>query len=173
MSESKRITIIIKELKHHVIILENKLNDIGYHYFLLTNDEFELDIEFIKTFFKNNCNNSAKWIVFIILLLKKKIKYYENLKKKDYLVTKVFSIIILAITFTLTLTLVFVFVFVFVQPMKEALESQYETVQPVILALESSMVTVQPVILALDTLYGYVQLGYRLTLESLKTLLIF
>jgi hypothetical protein len=150
MSESKRITIIIKELKHHVIILENKLNDIGYHYFLLTNDEFELDIEFIKTFFKNNCNNSAKWIVFIILLLKKKIKYYENLKKKDYLVTKVFSIIILAITFTLTLTLVFVFVSV--QPMKEALESLYGYVQ-------------FGQKLTLDTLYGYVQ--------PMKTRLIF
>lgn len=103
MSESKQITIIIKELKHHVIILENKLNDIGYHYFLLTNDEFELDIEFIKTFFKNNCNNSAKWIVFIILLLKKKIKHYENLKKKQqhYFITKVMTIIILIITFLL------------------------------------------------------------------------
>lgn len=99
MSESKQITIIIKELKHHVIILENKLNDIGYHYFLLTNDEFELDIEFIKTFFKNNCNNSAKWIVFIILL-KKKIKHYENLNKKQqhYFITKVMTIIILIIT---------------------------------------------------------------------------
>ena len=32
----------LKELKEHVIILENRLNDIGYHYFLLTNDEFEL-----------------------------------------------------------------------------------------------------------------------------------
>ena len=52
----------IKELKDYVTILEKKLNDIGYNYFLLTNDEFELDIEFIKTFFKNNCNNSAKWI---------------------------------------------------------------------------------------------------------------
>jgi hypothetical protein len=103
MSESKRITIIIKELKHHVIILENKLNDIGYHYFLLTNDEFELDIEFIKTFFKNNCNNSAKWIVFIILLLKKKIKYYENLnkKKQHYNITKVMTIIILITILTL------------------------------------------------------------------------
>ena len=104
MSESKQITIIIKELKHHVIILENKLNDIGYHYFLLTNDEFELDIDFIKTFFNNNdCNNSAKWIVFIILLLKRKIKYYENLnkKKQHYFITKVMTIIILIITFLL------------------------------------------------------------------------
>jgi hypothetical protein len=92
----------IKELKENVIILEKKLNDIGYNYFLLTNDEFELDIEFIKTFFKNNCNNcndSAKWIVFIILLLKKKIKYYENInkKKKYYFIIKVITIIMLVI----------------------------------------------------------------------------
>jgi hypothetical protein len=101
MPERNKNANIIKELKYHVIILENKLNDIGYHYFLLTNDEFELDIEFIKTFFKNNnnCNNSAKWIVFIILLLKRKIKYYENLnkKKKYYLITKVMTFIILII----------------------------------------------------------------------------
>lgn len=92
---------IIKELKHYVIILEKKLDDIGYHYFLLTNDEFDLDIEFIKTFFKNNSNNSAKWIVFIILLLKKKIKYYENLNKKKqyYFINKI---------------IIFTFIFVFV-----------------------------------------------------------
>ena len=103
MSERHNTANIIKELKHHVIILENRLNDIGYHYFLLTNDEFELDIDFIKTFFNNNdCNNSAKWIVFIILLLKRKIKYYENLnKKKQYYLIKVMTIIILIITFIL------------------------------------------------------------------------
>lgn len=100
---SENIIKELKELKEHVIILENRLNDIGYHYFLLTNDEFELDIEFIKTFFKNNCNNSAKWIVFIILLLKKKIKYYENLNKKKqyYNITKVITIIILITILTL------------------------------------------------------------------------
>ena len=41
MSERKQITNIIKELKYHIIILENRLNDIGYHYYLLTNNEFE------------------------------------------------------------------------------------------------------------------------------------
>jgi hypothetical protein len=104
MPERNKNANIIKELKHYVVILENKLNDIGYHYFLLTNNEFELDIEFIKIFFKNNnnsnnCNNSAKWIVFIILLLKRKIKYYENLNKKKqyFLITKVMTIIILII----------------------------------------------------------------------------
>lgn len=116
MSERKQITNIIKELKYHIIILENRLNDIGYHYYLLTNNEFELDIKFIKTFFNNcnyckkcnycnYCNKSAKWIVFIILLLKKKIKYYENLKKKKqyYFITKVLTIMIFCIIINITI----------------------------------------------------------------------
>lgn len=125
MSERNKNANIIKELKYHVIILENKLNDIGYHYFLLTNDEFELDIEFIKTFFKNNnnCNNSAKWIVFIILLLKRKIKYYENLnkRKQHYFITKIMTIIFLVITF--------VFVFIFVESPMVTIESHFNRIK--------------------------------------------
>jgi hypothetical protein len=113
MLEREHNTNIIKELKQHIIILENRLNDIGYHYFVLTNNEFELDIKSIKTLCNNcnyckncnYCNKSAKWIVLIILLLKKKIKYYENLNKKKqyYFITKVLTIMIFCIIINITM----------------------------------------------------------------------